>query len=192
MGHTMRGTRLLPLAAGLWVAALPMYAQQTDTGVVQAAFSAGGIFGLGAHGSVGGSLASPVSRHFVPFIDFAYSPLSSYAYTYGSDNTGKGLFRSGLIDVNGGVRIRFPGKGDWVPYVGFGAGVLHFSSTDYRSGFNVTSTVHDGNNDFAGNASVGAMYYFTTHFGFTTELKGYFAQHNRFMRATAGVFYQFP
>jgi len=168
-------------------------AQQSDTGVALAAFNAGGIFGLGSHGAVGGSLAAPLSRYLVPFVDVSYAPLTSFAYTYGPQDAGKGLYRSSLLDVNGGVRIRFTNKRrDWVPYVGFGAGMLRRASSDYTSGFSVTATAKQTDTQFAGNASVGAMYYVTQHFGFGIELKGYGAQHTRFARATASVFYQFP
>jgi hypothetical protein len=186
MGRAAGGFILFSLVA---VSCAP--AQQADTGGVIAGFAAGGIFGLGAHGSVGGNLDAPISKHFLPFIDFSYSPLTSYAYAYGADNTGKGLFRSNLVDFNGGVKIRFPGKSDWVPYVGFGAGVLHFSTSNYASGFGATTTVTTGRSELAGNASVGALYYFTPHVGFSGEAKVYAGQHDRFGRVTAGIFYQF-
>ena len=183
---------LLLVAAARLIAGLPMGAQQADTNVGIASFSAGGIFGLGAHGSVGGSLADPVSKYIVPFIDLLYAPLTSYAFTYGADNTGKGLFSSSLLDVNGGIRIRFPGTSDWVPYIGLGAGLLRFSSSTDTSGFSTIATVNQSHNYLAGNVSAGALYYVTPHVGFEVELKGYAAQHNRFARATAGIFYQFP
>jgi hypothetical protein len=66
------------------------------------------------------------------------------------------------------------------------------SSSTYTSGFSTTATVNRSNNDLAGNASAGALYYVTQHVGFGMELKGYMAQHNRFGRVSAGVFYQFP
>jgi hypothetical protein len=156
------------------------------------AISGGGVFGLGAHGSAGASLADPVSKYVMPFIDFSYSPLASYAFTYGSNNTGKGLYTSGLLDVNGGIKIRFPNKSDWVPYIGLGAGLLHLSSSTYTSGFGATATVNQGHNDPAGNVSAGALYYVTQHVGFEIDLKGYMAQHERFARAAAGIFVQFP
>src|SRR5690349_20251661 len=74
----------------------PLGAQQADTNVAQVSFAAGGLFGLGGHGSYGANLAAPVTRHLAPFIDFSYSPLSSYAFTYGLENAGKGLFTSSL------------------------------------------------------------------------------------------------
>ncbi len=179
-------------AIALFLFSLAANAQQAETGVAIASFSAGGVFGVGAHGSVGGSLAAPVSRYLVPFIDVSYSPLISYAYTYGADGTGKGLYRSAMVDANGGVKVRFTSKRDWVPYIGLGVGLLHFSSSDYTSGFGATATVNQSRNELAGNASVGALYYVTQHVGFQMEFKGYAARYNRFMRATAGIFYQFP
>jgi hypothetical protein len=186
MHYAARGSVLISLAAGLLIA------QQTDTNVGIAALSGGGIFGLGAHGSAGASFASPVSKYLVPFIDFSYSPLTSYAFTYGTNLTGKGLYTSSLLDVNGGLKIRFPNKSDWVPYIGLGAGLLRLSSSTYSSGFNTTATVNRSNDDLAGNASAGALYYVTPHVGFGIEAKGYMAQHNRLGRASAGVFFQFP
>lgn len=191
MYRTARGWLVCTLAAGLLIC-IPAHAQETDTNVAIAAVSAGGIFGLGAHGSIGGSIAYPSSKHLMPFFDLSYSPLTSYGFTYGADNTGKGLYRSSVLDVNGGIRIRFPGKGDWVPYVGLGAGALRFSSSTYMSGFGTTDTSYRSHTDLAGNASVGGLYYITQHLGLSLELKGYAAQHNRFFRATAGVFCQFP
>jgi len=188
----LRRSFCLFLPAVFWVLCPSANAQQADTGVGIAEFSAGGLFGLGAHGSVGGSLGAPVSKYLVPFIDFSYSPLSTYSYTYGANNTGKALYRSALADVNGGVKIRFPNKSGWVPYIGLGAGLLHLSSSDYASGFNETATIKQSHDEAAGNASVGALYYITQHIGFGMELKGYAAQDRRLMRATAGVFYQFP
>ena len=192
MHHAARGPVLCSIAAGLLISCLTARAQQSDTGVGIASVSAGGVFGLGAHGSIGGSLTAPVSKYVMPFIDFSYSPLISYGFTYGADNTGKGLYRSNLVDVNGGIKIRFTSKSDWVPYVGLGAGLLRFASSTYTSGFSTTSTVNASRDEVAGNASAGALYYITQHVGFGMELKGYMAQHNRFVRASAGIFYQFP
>jgi hypothetical protein len=166
-------------------------AQQADTGGAIVNISAGGLFGLGAHGSVDAGIAAPVSTHFLPFIDFTYAPLTSYAYNYGSNDSGKGLYRSYMIDVNGGVKIRFPSKSDWVPYVGFGAGLLRIASSTNMSGFGLNQTTNLSRDELAGNASAGAIYYVTPHVGFGIEAKGYAAQHNRFAQATAGVFYQF-
>jgi hypothetical protein len=183
---------LVSLAAGLLISALPAHAQQTDTGVGIAAVSAGGIFGLGGHGSYGASLGAPVSKYLVPFIDFSYSPLTSYAFTYGVNLTGKGLYTSSLLDVNGGLKIRFPTKSDWVPYIGLGAGLLRLSSSTDTSGFSTTASVNASRDQVAGNASVGALYYVTQHIGIDTEVKGYMAEHNHFGRASVGLFFQFP
>ena len=133
MHYAARGSVLFSVAAGLLISSLPAHAQQTDTGVGIAAVSGGGIFGLGAHGSAGASLTSPVSKYLAPFIDFSYSPLTSYAFTYGANLTGKGLYTSSLLDVNGGLKIRFPNKSDWVPYIGLGAGLLRLSSSTIRA-----------------------------------------------------------
>lgn len=171
----------------------PACAQQADTGVGIAEFSAGGLFGLGAHGNVGGSLWVPTSKYAVPYIEFSYSPLISYGYAYGPDNTGKGLFTSELFDVNGGIKFRFPRKkSDWVPYFGLGVGLLRHSTSDYTSGFNSIATVNTATNEIAGNASVGAIYYVTKHVAFGMEAKGYIAQRERLGRATVSVLYQFP
>jgi hypothetical protein len=192
MHHAARGSVLFLGAAGLLISSWPAHAQQMDTGVGIAAISGGAIFGLGAHGSYGASLGEAASKYLVPFIDFSYSPLTSYAFTYGANLTGKGLYTSSLLDVNGGVKIRFPNKSDWVPYVGLGAGLLRFSSSTDTSGFGTTASVNRSNNEIAGNVSVGALYYVTPHLGFEMEAKGYGAQHNRFGRASAGIFFQFP
>jgi hypothetical protein len=167
-------------------------AQQADTGVGIFAISAGSIFGLGAHGSYGASLADAASKYVVPFIDFSYSPLTSYAFTYGTNGTGKGLYTSGVLDVNGGFKIRFPNKSYWVPYIGLGAGLLRLSSSITTSGFGATGSVTTTNNEAAGNVSAGSLYYISQHIGLEVELKGYIAQHERFGRATAGLFFQFP
>jgi hypothetical protein len=191
MHYAARGSVLFSVAAGLLISSVPAHAQ-TDTNVGIASASAGGIFGLGAHGSYGASLADPLSKYFMPFVDFSYSPLTSYAFTYGSNLTGKGLYTSSLLDLNGGVKIRFTGKRDWVPYIGVGAGLLRLSSSTYTSGFSQTATVNASRNELAGNVSVGGLYYVTQHVGFVMEVKGYMAAHNRFGRASIGVFYQFP
>jgi hypothetical protein len=192
MHHTARGSVLFSAAAGLLISSLPMHAQQTETGVGIVAVSGGGIFGLGAHGSFGASLGAPVSKYVVPFIDFSYSPLTSYAFTYGANLTGKGLYTSSLLDFNGGIKIRFTSKSDWVPYVGLGAGLLRLSSSTDTSGFGTTASINASNTEVAGNASAGALYYVTQHVGIGMEVKGYMAQHNHFGRASVGIFYQFP
>ena len=180
------------LLAVLLLTSFSAYAQQEDTGVGILTFAGGGIFGIGGHGSAGASIADAVTKHVVPFVDFSYSPLSSYAFTYGATNQGKGLYTSSLVDVNGGIKIRFPTTRDWVPYIGLGAGLLHFASSTYSSGYNTTGTVKESNNEAAGNISTGALYYISKHAGLGMELKGYLAQHNHFGRASAGVFFQFP
>ena len=192
MHYTTRAPVFFSIAAALFISIVPARAQQADTGVAIAEFSAGGIFGLGAHGSVGGSLGVPTAKHIVPFIAFSYSPLTSYAYNYGANNTGKGLFTSSMLDVNGGIRIRFTSKSDWVPYVGLGLGLLRLTSSDYTSGFNETATIKTSMNQLAGNVSVGGLYYITPHVGLGLELKAYDAQHTHFAQATVGAFYQFP
>jgi len=192
MHHAARGSVLFSVAASLLISGTPAPAQQADTNVAIATLSAGGIFGLGAHGSFGASLADPVSKYVMPFIDFSYSPLTNYAFTYGSDLSGKGLYRSYLLDVNGGVKIRIPTNSDWVPYIGFGAGLLRSWSNTDTSGFGATATVKQSSDEPAGNISAGGLYYVTQHVGIEMELKGYMAQHNRFARVSAGVFFQFP
>lgn len=190
MRHAAPGAVLS--AAAILTFNLPAHAQQTDTGVAIAAISAGGIAGIGGHGSYGASLADPVTKHAAPFIDFSYSPLTSYAFTYGQNLTGKGLYTAGLFDLNAGVKVRFPTQSNWVPYFGLGAGLLHFASSTYQSGFSSTSTVRETNNEVAGNVSAGALYYISQHIGLELELKGYVARDYHFGRATAGLFFQFP
>lgn len=193
MHYATRGPVLCFLAAAFFISILPAQAQEADTGVAIASVSGGGVFGLGFHGAVDGTLALPTSKYLVPFVDVGYSPLTSYAFTYGSNNTGKGLFTSSVFDANAGVRVRFPSKSrDWVPYIGFGAGLLRFDTSSYTSGFNTTATVKTSSNDLAGNVSAGGLYYVTQHVGLAVEAKGYFASQHHFGRATVGVFYQFP
>jgi hypothetical protein len=191
MHYAARASILSLVAAGWLVSSLPAQTQ-ADTGVGIFAVSAGGLFGLGAHGSYGASVADPISKYIMPFVDFSYSPLASYAFTYGPNLNGKGLYNSNAIDVNGGFKIRFPNKSYWVPYIGLGAGLLRLSSSTETSGFGATGTVSQTKNEAAGNASAGALYYITQHAGFEIELKGYLAQQNHFGRAAAGVFFQFP
>lgn len=193
MHHIARGLVPCLLAAGLWISGGPAFAQESDTSVGIVSVAAGGLFGLGAHGSIAGSFAYPTTKYLVPFVEIAYSPLISYGYQYGNQNAGKGLFRSNLLDANGGVKIRFTSdKSDWAPYIGVGAGVLRVASTDTTAGFGVNSSVSQSHTELAGNISVGALYYVTKHAGFGTELKGYGASGYRLVRFTAGVFYQFP
>jgi hypothetical protein len=186
MHHAARASVLVLLFAGLSIA------QQADTGVGIASVSGGGLFGQGAHGSAGASFGVATSKYVVPFFDFSYSPLSSYAYTYGASLLGKGLYTSSLLDVNGGLKFRFPNNSDWVPYVGVGAGLLRLSSSNATAGYNTAATINHSTDNPAGNVSAGALYYVTKRVGFCVEAKGYAAQHNRFGRASAGVFYQFP
>ena len=192
MCRAARGWLFLLTAAGLAMGGWPAHAQQTDTGGIIGSLEAGGMFGLGAHGSVGASLASPASKYLLPFIDFNYSPLTSYGFKYGSNLSGKGLYTSGLLDLNGGVKIRFPNTGNWLPYVGLGVGVLRFMSSTDTSGFGASASVTQTSNDIAGNASVGALYYITQHLGFGMEVKGYAAQHTHLVRVSLGVFFQIP
>jgi hypothetical protein len=192
MQFAVRGSVLLSVAASLAMAVLPAQAQPTETNVGIVAISAGGIFGLGGHGSYGASLEDPVAKHWMPDIDFSYSPLTSYGYSYGLNDTGKGLFTSSMLDLNGGVKFRFAGKRNWAPYIGVGAGLLRFSTTNATSGFGTTATVNASRTEFAGNFSVGGLYYVTDHLGFLMEAKGYVAQRNQFGRVSLGLFFQFP
>jgi hypothetical protein len=192
MHFAARGSILVSMAASLSILGLPAHAQQSDTGVGIATLSAGGIFGLGGHGSYGASIAEAASKYLAPFIDFSYSPLTSYAFTYGTNLTGKGLYTSGLLDLNGGIKVRFPNKSNWVPYIGVGAGVLRLSSSTGTSGFGTTATVNRSNDELAANVSAGGLYYITQHIGFEIELKGYMAHQNQIGRASAGLFFQFP
>ena len=190
--HRAGQSSIVLFMAGLIMASWPAQAQQADTGGIIGAINAGGLFGLGTHGAAGASLASPVTKYVVPFIEISYSPLISYGYTYGSNLTGKGLYSSSLLDLNGGIKIRFPNKGNWVPYVGLGAGVLRFMSSTDTSGYGATASVNETNNQVAGNASVGALYYVTQNLGFGVEVKGYGARHAHLVRTTMGVFFQIP
>lgn len=183
---------LLALILGLSIASTPAAAQESDTGVGQVAGFGGGVFGLGAHGTVGASFASPTAKHIVPFLEVSYAPLSNYDFRYGSNDLGKGLHRSRMFDFNGGLKIRFPNKTHSVPYVGLGIGLLHFSADTYSSGFGTAATITQTRNEAAGNLSVGMLYYFTDHFGLQPELKGYLAQDVHYVRASIGLFYQFP
>jgi hypothetical protein len=191
MYHAVRGS-ILVLVTGLSIAVLPAGAQQADTGVAIATISAGGLFGLGGHGSYGASLADGVTKYLVPFVDFSYSPLSSYAFTYGTNLTGKGLYTSSLLDANGGIKVRFPNKSFWVPYLGLGGGVLRLSSSTNTSGFGTTAAVNTSKNELAANVSAGALYYVTQHIGMQIEAKGYLAHQNQVGRVSAGLFFQFP
>jgi hypothetical protein len=190
MYHAVRGS-ILVLVTGLSIAVLPAGAQQADTGVAIATISAGGLFGLGGHGSYGASLADGVTKYLVPFVDFSYSPLSSYAFTYGTNLTGKGLYTSSLLDANGGIKVRFPNKSFWVPYLGLGGGVLRLSSSTNTSGFGTTAAVNTSKNELAANVSAGALYYVTQHIGMQIEAKGYLAHQNQVGRVSAGLFFQF-
>jgi len=169
-------------------------AQQADTGGAIASISAGGTFGLGAHGAVDGSVAVPASKYLLPYIDFTYSPLATYSFSFGSNLTaGKGLSHSYLLDVNGGLEIRFPRsrKSDWVPYVGFGAGLLRIATNTHETELGANITSNQVRDELAGNASAGGLYYITPHVGLKIEAKGYFTGSNRLGQATVGVFYQF-
>jgi hypothetical protein len=185
-------TACLALALGWWMAAPRAAAQEDDTGVGLVEGFGGGVFGLGAHGAAGASFAVPTAKHIVPFLEVAYSPLSTYDFRYGSNDLGKGLHRSRLFDFNGGVKVRFPNRTHAVPYVGLGIGLLHFSADTYASGFGSTTTVTQTRNEAAGNLSAGMLYYLTDHFGLQPELKGYTASNIHFFRASVGIFYQFP
>jgi hypothetical protein len=123
---------------------------------------------------------------------FSYSPLSSYAFTYGTNLTGKGLYTSSLLDANGGIKVRFPNKSFWVPYLGLGGGVLRLSSSTNTSGFGTTAAVNTSKNELAANVSAGALYYVTQHIGMQIEAKGYLAHQNQVGRVSAGLFFQFP
>ena len=89
--HRAAQSSLVLFIAGLIMASWPAQAQQADTGGIIGAINAGGLFGLGTHGAAGASLASPVTKYVVPFIEISYSPLISYGYTYGSNLTRQGL-----------------------------------------------------------------------------------------------------
>ena len=115
MQHRGRGSQLLLAAAVGMISILPAHAQTADTGVGIAEFSGGGIFGLGAHGNVGGSLWVPTSKYAVPvrrIFVFAACQLQLY---YGVNDTGEGLFISQLWDLNSGIKFRFPSKEELGP-----------------------------------------------------------------------------
>jgi hypothetical protein len=157
-----------------------------------ATIDAGGSFGQGAHSAVGADLAAPVSKYAMPFLDFTYSPLGSYGYTYGLNDTGKGLYTSAMISVNGGLQIRFPNSSFWVPYIGLGGGLLRRTQTNNMSGFNSTETIHSNRNEADALVTAGTLYYITEHVGLSIGIKGMLASHDRFAEATAGLFFQIP
>ena len=157
-----------------------------------ASFKAGGIFGLGAHGSVGGSLAAPVSKNFVAlhrFFLFSADQLRVYVW--------RGQHGQGSIPVGTGGRQR-RSQNPFSRQRRLGAVrrlrsraaallVEHLHERIQR-----TSTVHESNDELAGNVSAGALYYISQHIGLELELKGYVARDYHFGRATAGLFFQFP
>jgi outer membrane protein W len=177
----------------LLVMAFTAHAQQDDTGVGIFTAFAGGVFGIGSRADGGVSLGLPTTRYLVPNVEFSYAKLGTYDYRTGIYNNTRNLQESAMYDLNGGVKIRFPGssRSYVVPFLGLGVGLLRFSSDLASSGFSGNTDVRTGTNYLAGTVSGGVMYYITKHVGLQPEVKGYLS-HRNFVRVTVGVFYQFP
>ncbi len=170
---------------------VPLCAQQDETGVGEATGFLGGVFGVGAHVGGGVGFAAPTSRHLVPNIEFAYSPLGNYSFLNGVLGHTINVVSSRMYDVNGGVQVRFPMRDtNYCPYFGVGVGLLRFV-TDQEIAAASPVTEHRAMNYLAGNFSAGIRYYITKNLGLRPEVKGYFGN-KKFARATVGIFYQFP
>jgi hypothetical protein len=175
----------------LALACAPLRAQQDDTGGGEVTGFLGGVFGVGSHVGGGFGFASPTSRHLVPNIEFAYTPLGNTNFLNGLFDHTINVVSSRLYDLNGGVQVRFPMRStNYAPYFGLGVGLLRFT-TDQQVAAASPVTLHSSKNYFAGNCSVGMRYYITSHLGLRPEIKGYFG-HKSFARVAVGIFYQFP
>jgi opacity protein-like surface antigen len=165
------------------------FAQETETGKVEASAMVGLVSGIGTHGLVGGSVAAAVRSRFLVIGELSYIPL-------GSDNVDilgvRSEFSAKAISFNVGGQYQLRASGKTTPYVGAGVGFLHSSSnssvTTSFQGFDFNGDSSDTNAYFS--VGGGARYYVNDRWGFRPELM-IFAGHQTFGRASVGVFYRF-
>jgi len=147
------------------------------------------LSGIGTHGVVGGSIAAAIKDRFSMIGELSYIPLGSDSVDVLGVRT---EFSAKAISFNVGGQYQLRGSGKVTPYVGAGVGFLHSSSssavTTSFQGFNFTGGSSDTNAYF--NVGGGARYHVNDRWGFKPELM-LFAGHQTFVRASAGIFYQF-
>jgi len=165
------------------------FSQDDEIPRVEATGMVGLVTGIGTHGTVGGSVAAAIRNRFLAIGELSYIPLGGDTV----DVLGvRSDFSAKAISFNVGAEYQLRGSRKTAPYLGAGVGFLHSSSSSsVKSSFQGL--------DFNGSSSVtnayakiggGARYHVNDRWGFKPELM-IFAGHQTFVRAGAGIFYQF-
>jgi opacity protein-like surface antigen len=166
-----------------------MFGQDVEPGRVEATGMVGVLTGIGTHGMVGGSIAAAIRNRFSVIGELSYIPLGSDTV----DVLGvRSEFSAKAISFNFGGQYQLQGSRKMSPYVGAGVGFLHSSSsssvTTTFQGFEFENGSSETNAYL--NLGGGARYHVNDRWGFKPELM-LFLGHQTFVRASAGIFYQF-
>src|SRR5262245_53258281 len=171
-----------------------MSAASYGQGSIEVSANVGVVGGIGSHGSLGGSIATPVSDRLILSGDFGYIPMGSSSMTItaiggvgGTTTTASGK----AFNSNGSLQYQFDQEHSVLPYAGAGFGFLR-SSADVSTNAPLPGTirVRVSSTDAYFNFGGGLRYYVKPNWGFRPEFM-IFAGSNTFVRFAGGIFYQF-
>jgi hypothetical protein len=167
-----------------------LLAQSNDTDGGEVAAFAGGVFGLGTHGTVGGSAGAAISRYALALFEGSYTPLGSNTIQPWPEKST--VARSHLTDFDVCFHIRVPLKERWAPYGILGVGLLwnglRQESLDSH-GYQVSYHWNQFNAGFLTGA--GVRYFVGENWGIRPEFKVIISKQT-FTQVSMGVFYVVP
>jgi hypothetical protein len=161
-------------------------AQSSETNMGEVAAFSGGVFGLGAQPTVGGSTGIAFSRYGIALIEAVYAPLGEHTLRR---RTGPPAEGSRLYDFNGSVHVRVPVRPRWAPYGILGGGLLFNSFRTIAEAGSDSDRIHEFN--FGFHTGAGLRYHIGQSWGVRPEFKVILSNRN-YTRFTVGIFYNLP